>query len=218
MSGCRGFAIVPAAGHSRRMGQAKLLLPWQGATVIEHVLTAWLASAVERIAIVVRPDDDPLRAVCESVARASGGERLDVVVPAHAPPEMKVSIQLGLQRVRRTQRPHGSDCWLLAPADMPRLDREVIDRLLQAHAARAAADSSAAILVPTFAGRRGHPVLFPWPLADAVDRLADDEGVNGLLRRKAVQEIPCGQSAILDDLDTPDDFRRLQSGGMTKPE
>ena len=32
----RFFAIIPAAGYSRRMGAPKLLLPFRNATVIDH--------------------------------------------------------------------------------------------------------------------------------------------------------------------------------------
>ncbi|MEZ6078052.1 MAG: NTP transferase domain-containing protein [Pirellulaceae bacterium] len=51
------FAIVPAAGRSRRMGQSKLLLPWRGTTVIEHVIEAWLRSRVTQVVVVARRDD-----------------------------------------------------------------------------------------------------------------------------------------------------------------
>jgi len=57
----RAFAIVPAAGLSRRMGAPKLLLPWGSATVIEAVVARWRASPVERIVVVVRRDDQPLQ-------------------------------------------------------------------------------------------------------------------------------------------------------------
>ena len=57
MMPCRTFAIVPAAGHSRRMGQAKLLLPWAVGTVIDSVLQAWTTSSVDRTYIVVRAAD-----------------------------------------------------------------------------------------------------------------------------------------------------------------
>ena len=40
----RSFAVVPAAGRSRRMGRPKLLLPWGESTIIQQVLGAWRAS------------------------------------------------------------------------------------------------------------------------------------------------------------------------------
>jgi molybdenum cofactor cytidylyltransferase len=194
----RSFGIVPAAGRSERMGTAKLLLPWGDKTVIEHVLSAWQASRVTHVTLVVRPDDQPLA----NLGMAAG---VDVVRPATAPAEMKISIRLALAHVGQRFAPTATDCWLLAPADMPRLEPALIDRLLAEHRAQ-----HPAILVPTFAGRRGHPVLFPWPLAAEVEQLAAHEGVNALLARHPVREIFCDHPEVLDDLDTPDDYARLR--------
>lgn len=199
MSPIRSFAIVPAAGRSLRMGRPKLLLPWRRTTVIQHVLAAWTASRIERVVVIVHPEDDDLASLC----RNSG---VDVVVPARAPPEMKVSIEHGLRYVEQTYGPAANDVWLLAPADIPGIGTSTIDQLLASHQ-----DRRPAIAVPTQNGRRGHPVLFPWPLAREVSELADDEGVNVLLRRHPVHEIACSEAGGLDDLDTPDDYRRLQN-------
>ena len=196
MSLIRSFAIVPAAGLSVRMGRPKLLLPWRGVTVIQHVLATWTASRIWRVVVVVRPGDVDLATVC----RKPG---VDVVVPATAPSEMKVSIEHALRHVEQTYRPAANDVWLLAPADIPGICTSTIDQLLISHR-----DLGPAITVPLHEGRRGHPVLFPWPLAREVSGLADDEGVNVLLRRHPVQEIVCPQAVVLDDLDTPDDYRR----------
>jgi molybdenum cofactor cytidylyltransferase len=182
------------------MGQPKLLLPWRDSTVIEHLLAAWRDSRVDRIVVVVHPRDAGLADGC----RTSG---VDVVVPSAAPPEMKDSVACALEFLQAAESPDPSDAWLLAPADVPQLSSHVVDRLLDEYAALS---SPLSILVPTSAGRRGHPVLFPWPMAAEIDELGNDEGVNALLQRHPVREIDCGASGVPDDLDTPDDYRRLR--------
>ncbi len=195
----QSFAVIPAAGHSRRMGQHKLLMPWGDGTIIQHVLNAWQASSVNQIVVVVREDDSRLVEVC----RAAG---IEPVVANEPPPEMKDSIALALWHIERTFSPSAADVWLLAPADMPGISSRVIDRLLAAHDA-----ASPQILVPTFNQRRGHPVLFPWPIAAEVHSLADDQGVNVLVVRHNYFPVPCDKRAVIEDLDTPEDYRRLQS-------
>jgi molybdenum cofactor cytidylyltransferase len=194
----RSFAIVPAAGRSQRMGRPKLLLPWQGATVIEHVLAAWKASRVEQIVVVVHPQDRELAQVC----RQAG---VEVVVPQSPPPEMKISVQEAVAWIGGRQSPSAADVWLLAPADMPGLPASAIDQVLNAHD-----PGNPSIIVPRHGDRCGHPVLFPWPLADEVARLGRDEGLNRLRQRFPVREIELPDAAILADLDTPEDYRRLQ--------
>lgn len=192
----RSFAIVPAAGNSTRMGQAKLLLPWRGRTVIEHTLAAWSAGGVSRTVVVTRPDDVSLA----QVARQSGAE---VFSPTIAPPEMKDSIRIALEEIARVHRPTEFDAWLLAPADMPWLSAEVIRELLTAHQ-----PSTPRILVPMQDSQRGHPVLFPWPLASQVAALAPHEGVNALLDRHSWTAIPVTTGLIHGDLDSPEDYER----------
>ena len=72
-----------------------------------------------------------------------------------------------------------------------------------------------AILVPTLAGKRGHPVLFPWTLAADVFSLPATEGLNVLRQRHASREVPCDsiEPAGVDsfcDIDTPEDYQRLR--------
>ncbi len=197
------FAIVPAAGRSRRMGAPKLLLPWGASTVIEHVLAAWQASRTTHTVVVVHPDDEALAEVC----RTSGAE---VVVPSEPPPDMKVSVRLALEYVTERYAPHERDAWLLAPADMPTLSTDVINRVLAAYQA-----DRSKIIVPVHAGRHGHPALFPWSLAADVAHLAENEGVNRLLARHPVREVECPAEALAVDLDTPEDYRR---GHKDRPE
>jgi molybdenum cofactor cytidylyltransferase len=191
------FAVVPAAGMSRRMGTHKLLLPLEGQTVIERVLAAWLASRVEHVVLVVRPDDREVREI---------GERLgaELVVPADAPAEMKDSVALALSHVAKMHQPTGADAWLLAPADMPRLEARVINRLLAAYR-----PDDPATLVPISGGRRGHPILLPWSRAGEVHALPTGCGINSLVQAGQIVEVPVDDAGIHDDLDTPEDYRRL---------
>src|SRR5688500_5963836 len=115
----RSFAIIPSAGRSVRMGQPKLLLRWGQTTIIEHVLAAWRAGGVTSTVIVVRSDDHELA----RVARDAGAH---VVVPDVPPPQMKDSVEAGLQFIARNFQPGPGDIWLMAPADVPNLAANVI--------------------------------------------------------------------------------------------
>jgi molybdenum cofactor cytidylyltransferase len=195
----RFFAILPAAGRSVRMGQPKLLLPWGQATLIEHVLGQWLASRASRVVIVVHPEDTQLAELC----RGAGAE---TVVPDTPPDEMKVSAAHGLAAIRARYNPAACDAWLLAPADMPRLSAALIDACISCHDA-----TSLRIVVPTHGGRRGHPVLFPWPLADEVPKLSEHEGLNALLKRHPPLEMHWPDDSALADVDSPEDYRRWRN-------
>ncbi len=198
------FAIIPAAGRSQRMGRPKLLLPWGSTTVIERVIAACAASPVNRVLMVVHPEDQQLA----DVGRRAGA---DVVVPEMPPPDMKASVREALEFAERYE-PQSDDAWLVAPADMPGLSTAAIDAVIAAHEHEVAAGGSAGgevrVWVAAHEGRRGHPALFPWSLAGEVGRLGDDEGLDALLRRHAVVMVEAGTGAIAVDLDTPEDYQR----------
>jgi CTP:molybdopterin cytidylyltransferase MocA len=52
--------------------------------------------------------------------------------------------------------------------------------------------------------------VLPFALADEVAALGADEGINALLNRVPVVEVECPDTSIHEDLDNPDDYRRLR--------
>ena len=195
----RFFSVVPASGHSRRMGRPKLLLPWKGVTVIEHVVQTLLDAECSEVLVVIRSEDQLLQ---EAVRRT----RATIVIPPVNPTDMRMSVQYGLQKLMQFCNPQPSDAWFLVPADHPTLEVEwvkTLQRVYRKHPLE--------IHVPVYEGRRGHPVLFPWSLAQEVTALPEDKGINALLHAhpSIVREQSFHFREILDDLDTPDDYRRL---------
>lgn len=196
----RLFALIPAAGRSRRMETSKLLLPWQGTTVIEHLIATLTRPDITAVVIVIRPDDVALQAVVQRTSVLA-------VIPDHEPPDMRDSVEIGLRAIRQRFTPTDDEGWLLIPADHPLLKAEVLDGLLKLWSMR---DCEA--LMPTFNHKRGHPTLLNWSLAARVEQLPRDVGVNALLRSPAtrVNEWPTGCESVLADLDTPEDYARWQ--------
>lgn len=179
------------------MGQPKLLMPWGETTIVEHVLGIWAASRIRRAVIVLRPDDQPLADACR---RAD----VDLVVPPVAPVDMKQSVLFALDHISRRYQPLPSDAWLLAPADMPAIRVSTIDQVIERH------HEYRGIVVPTFQGRRGHPVLFPWASAEQVGQLGENEGLNALVKRSRCDEVETDDPGCVRDIDFPEDYRRMQ--------
>ena len=196
----RLFAIIPAAGLSRRMGQPKLLLPLGGRTVIARVLSALSLPNIAARCVVVRKDDHELKAAVE----ASGG--LCISPPAD-PPDMRTSVKFALQEIQQRYRPTDDDGWMLIPADHPVVSQNLISSLIEVWTAR-----SPSILVPRCGDRRGHPTLFRWSLVAEVANIPDDCGLNWLLKANAtdVSELLTDDDSALIDLDTPAEYDRLK--------
>ena len=199
------FALIPAAGRSRRMGTPKLLLDVGGRTVVARLLRALEQSGVANRLVVIHPDDKALAAEVEQ----NGGR---LVVPAVAPPDMLASVRHGLSAIditlkQSSESPGPDSPWLLIPADHPVVLAETVRDLLNT------ADANPGrIIVPTFQGRRGHPTVFAWKHAIQVAQIPKDEGFNWILKNSArdVVEIAVASEGVLLDLDTPNDYERLR--------
>ena len=195
----RLFAVIPAAGQSRRMGRPKLLLPWGDSTVIETVLSVLDHPSVVARVVVVRAGNASLG----ETVRGAGGY---IVTPTVEPTDMCASVRCALETIQREFSPQNDDGWMLIPADHPTLDRGLIDTLLAAWE-----QDRPLILVPRAGDRRGHPTLFRWSLAHEVAQIPSDCGLNWLLSEHAadVSELPVSGTAAVTDLDTPEDYARL---------
>lgn len=207
MSQPKYYAIIPAAGSSRRMGRPKLLLPWPTAdqpqgTVLDQVLGTWSEAGLQAIVVVCRPGDRQLAAHCQRW-------HVDVVQPTQAPVDMKASVQVGLEHVRQCYQPHDRDACFVAPADLPRLPLEVIAGLSLAYQRVANATAAPMLHVPTFAGKPGHPLLLPWAATPSVFQLRPDEGLDRLLHEPSLRrEVVFESSLAASDMDTPGDYQR----------
>ena len=196
----RLFGLIPAAGHSRRMGSPKLLLPWSGTTIIEHLVRTLTRPEIAAVFVIVRPDDLELQAAVRRTLAIA-------VVPDHEPPDMRDSVELGLRTIRERFQPRDDDGWLLIPADHPLIEREVLDGLLTCWA-----DADCQILVPKFGERRGHPALLRWTCAALVEQLPREAGINALWKSSPglITEWPTDRESVLADLDTPEDYALWQ--------
>ena len=95
---------------------------------------------------------------------------------------------------------------LVTLVDVPLLRPETVARLV----ARAG-QSSAPVLRVVHGGRHGHPVIFRRVVFQAL-RTADPEiGAKAILRAHMIEDVEVDDPGVLRDVDTPDDFARLES-------
>jgi molybdenum cofactor cytidylyltransferase len=186
-------AIVLAAGRSRRMGTQKLLLPFDGRTVIRHVVDQVAAASPRRLLVVVGNDR-------VAIERAMSGTPATIVVNRDPEGDMLSSVRTGLS----ASSDDGQGI-LIVLGDQPSLQSEVILKLQAAFAS-----SGRGIVVPAYEGQRGHPLLFSAGYRQELMTQYDDTGLRGLLEAHPddVHEVEIPDSSILSDMDVPEDYER----------
>ncbi len=180
-------ALLMAAGRSSRMGGAnKLLADLGGRPVVAHAMGAIEAAGLP--AIVVTGN------MAAEVAAAIG-DRAQVVEAPDFAEGVSRSLRAGIAAV-----PAGWRAAIVCLGDMPHVPPAVLTGLA------AAAREPQNIVVPTWQGKRGNPVLWPRAHFARLAALDGDVGGKALLAEFAehVIEIEVETDAILADIDTPD--------------
>lgn len=186
-------AILLAAGQSRRMGQQKLLLPFEGQTVIGHIADQIVAAPIERTVVVTATEGEAIRLTL-------AGKPLTFVVNPDAAGDMLSSVRCGLQAV-----PAECTAAIVILGDQPTIRAALIADLVRAFQSR-----RAKIVVPSCCGQRGHPILFSADYFAEVLTQHDGVGLRGLLQAHPsdVAEVEVADTAVLADMDGPEDYQR----------
>src|SRR4029453_3232132 len=186
-------AIVLAAGKSERMGRPKALLPLRGKTFLENILAAISSSPVEETCVVVGHHRDEIERHVVPPAR--------IIFNPDYEQGMITSLQAGISSL-----PSRTSGALLFLVDHPLVDSETIALLV-------GKVGGARMFLPTFEGRRGHPVLFGSAILQEILGLSAVQGANIVVHKDPdrIVEVSVNSPGILVDVDTPEDFLKLQS-------
>ncbi|MBZ5565599.1 MAG: nucleotidyltransferase family protein, partial [Acidobacteriia bacterium] len=92
--------------------------------------------------------------------------------------------------------------------DHPAVPAEVIRQLIAAFR-----ESGAPVVIPTYEGRRGHPVVIGRALFEELSALGPGDAANAVIRkyRARTHFLPVGDRAILLDVDDPKTYRQLEN-------
>ncbi|GAB6143593.1 molybdenum cofactor cytidylyltransferase [Desulfocicer niacini] len=188
--------IVLAAGSSSRMGRPKQLLPFRGRTLLDQVISHALKSDLDPIVVVLGHGADTIRKQV-ALAGVCVVENEDYAVGQSS------SLKKGLTSVE-----HRCDGAMFLLGDQPLVDHGVINTLIRAFQA-----ALPPIVIPFCNGKRGNPVIIHHHIFPLIYSLSGDAGARKLFARyqEGLLAVETGNDGILFDVDTLDDFQKLQS-------
>ncbi|HMJ29294.1 MAG TPA: molybdopterin-binding/glycosyltransferase family 2 protein [Xanthobacteraceae bacterium] len=187
----RVAAVVLAAGRSTRMGGPnKLLADIARRPLVRIAAEEALASRAKPVIVVTGHQR-------EQVEKALAGLPVELVHNPDFADGLGTSVRAGIAAV-----PADADGAIVCLGDMPQVDAGLIDRLIAAFDP----DQGALVVMPTFEGRRGNPVLWSRRFFPDLTAIEGDVGARHLIGRysEAVVEVPLEGKAALVDVDTPE--------------
>ena len=180
-------AVILAAGESKRMGYPKMLLPFNGTTMLECVIANISQSQIDKIIIVLGAEKESLIQLAKKI-------KIEYCYNENFKEGMLSSVQCGFRNL-----PEDCSACIVFQGDQPLITHDVIDAIIKAYRA-----SHKGIVIPVYKKKRGHPVLIDMKYRKNIDKLNPARGLRSLssLFSDDVLEVETQGPGILRDFDT----------------
>jgi len=189
-------AILLAAGESRRMGSVnKLTLPVAGQPLLRRTAETLLQAGLQELVVVVGHEQQTARELLS-------GLPLQIVCNDNYTEGQMTSVHCGMRALQQA-----CDAVLVCLADLPLMAAEDLRQLTDAFA-----HCPTSVLVPTYRGERGNPIVLAYEHRQKI--LAGDRnlGCKRLIQKhpELVTALEMDNDHLVFDLDTPEAYQQLR--------
>jgi len=186
------WALILAAGSSRRMGSQKLLLPYGQSTIIETVVDNILNSSIDHVMVVLGANQDEVRNSLEH-------EAVQFCYNREHEKGMLSSVICGIRAL-----PPDALSVLIFLGDQPGISPAVTNSVIDAYT-----EELFGIVIPVHMHRRGHPLLVDMKYRKEIEQLDLELGLRSLRHHfpQDVLEVEVDEPGILVDIDTREDYK-----------
>ena len=199
MPGDAVAGVLLAAGTSSRMGRNKLLLEWNGETMVYGCARRTLAGGVSPLIVVLGADAAAVRSALSDVP-------CDTVVNPEYESGMASSVRAGIASV-----PQAAAAAIILLADMPHVTAGMVAQMIQRYHT-----THAPLVISEYDGVSAPPILYDrllWAELMAAD--GEGRGREIAARHRGESETMRWPAEALADLDVPEDYARLTRESLT---
>ena len=186
--------IILAAGMSTRFGGNKLLKKINDSTMIENVVKSAVSSEADEVVVVLGYEAEKIKEVLKKFS-------CKFVYNPDYKSGQSSSVKVGVKFVMNY-----ADAVMILPGDIalitPRSINLVIDEYKR---------SKSPIVVASYQGRAGHPILFDRSLFNELMEINEETmGLKAVINRHkdVVKKVDVGSDEVLIDIDTEEDFKK----------
>lgn len=187
------WAVILAAGESKRMGSPKMLLLFNGRTMLENVISNVSCSRVDNTMVVLGAG----REILEPLVNKSSAK---YCYNEHYREGMLSSIKCGFRNL-----PSGLKAAMVFQGDQPLITPQIVDKVIQEYRL-----TNKGIVIPVYKKKRGHPILIDRRYFSEIEFLDPAEGLRSLAHKFSddVLEIETDEPGILRDFDTYEEYKK----------
>lgn len=195
-------SIVLAAGTSTRFGLNKLLYSFDGKPIVRRSVEEVLNSSVDRVVVVTGY-------MRELVEKSIADLDVEIVYNPNYSSGMSSSVRAGVNYV--LEKHGGASAIVFTPSDCAWISARTYDQIVEYFRERTIVRP--AILVASYHGVRGHPVLFSGELLEDLRGVSEESlGLKGVIDRYKhfVRVVETLDPGVVLDLDTFNDLNRVK--------
>ena len=187
-------AILLAAGQSKRMnGENKLTKEIKGIPLIKHSVKNILASSVDELIIVLGYQKEIIEKLIDK------NEKIKFVFNKDFESGMATSIKTGLNNLSEK-----TENFFICLGDMPMVSPDIYNQLIESK-------DKKEIIIPTYKGKQGNPVLFNKSMKEKIMNITGDFGAKKILKlnKDQILNLEINDQIIARSFNTQDDFNFL---------
>ena len=188
-------AILLAAGQSKRMsGENKLTKEIRNAPLIKHSVKNILDSSIDELIVVLGYQKEIIQKLIDN------SEKIKFVFNKNFENGMASSIKTGLNNLSEK-----TEAFFICLGDMPMINHDIYNQLIKSK-------DNKEIIVPTYKGQQGNPVLFNKSMKEKIMNIAGDNGAKKILElnKDKILNLEINDQAIIETFNTQKDFSSLK--------
>ena len=184
-------SILLAGGQSKRMnGENKLAKEFQGIPLIKHSVKNILASSIDELIVVLGYQKEVIEKIIDK------NEKVKFVFNKNFESGMASSIRTGLNHLSEK-----TEAFFICLGDMPMVNYDIYNQLIKSK-------NNKEIIVPTYKGQQGNPVLFNKSMKEKIIGITGDVGAKKILElnKDKILNVKTDDQNVTKDFNTRDNF------------
>ena len=184
-------AILLAAGQSKRMnGENKLNKMINNQPLINYSINNILESNIDELIVVVGYQEEIIKKLI------TVNKKIKIISNKNFESGMASSIKEGLKHLSKK-----TEYFFICLGDMPNINKQIYNSLIKS-------SNRHQIIVPTYKGQRGNPVLFDKSMKEIIINIEGDNGAKKIINmhENKTYVFETNDQSIIQDFNTQESF------------